>query len=87
MNCLSCGRQQDPSNRYCETCGTVMVADEASSDSRAMFEQPAAPETGYRSYPGSSGSSWTAPQPAHAHEEPRARCRWAATATVPPRAR
>jgi hypothetical protein len=37
-----------------------------------MFEQPAAPESGYRSYSGSSGSSWTAPRPADAHEAPRA---------------
>jgi hypothetical protein len=69
MDCPSCGRQQDPSNRYCDTCGTLMTADENSSDSRTMFEQPAAPDTGYRNYPGAAGPTWSSvpPPPGGSH--------------------
>jgi hypothetical protein len=79
MNCPSCGRQQDPSNRYCDSCGSVIPSDEDPSDSRAMFEQPAAPENGYRSFSGSpgssssSGSAWSAAAPsAGSHRASRA---------------
>jgi hypothetical protein len=45
MDCPSCGRQQDPSNKYCDSCGTLIAPDEEAVDSREMFEDPAPPET------------------------------------------
>lgn len=78
MDCPSCGRQQDPSNRYCETCGTLMVSDKDSADSRTMFEEPAAFEqpardNGYRSYSGSAESSLAQTPPSGgSHQAPRA---------------
>ena len=71
MNCPSCGRQQDPSNRYCETCGTLMSFDDDSSDSRVMFEQPPAPDTAYRSFVGSAESPMPAPRAGGSHQAPR----------------
>jgi hypothetical protein len=57
MNCPSCGRQQDPSNKYCDSCGILIVSDEEAVDSRAMFESPSPPDTGTTeaSYTGFSG--------------------------------
>lgn len=45
MDCPSCGRQQDPSNRYCDMCGSLIPSDEDTSDSQAMFEPPPPPDT------------------------------------------
>jgi hypothetical protein len=28
MDCPSCGSQQGPSNKYCETCGTLVAPDD-----------------------------------------------------------
>lgn len=57
MDCPSCGRQQDPSNKYCDSCGTLIAPDDEAVDSRAMFEQPSPQETGTinASYTGFSG--------------------------------
>jgi hypothetical protein len=46
MECPSCGRQQDPSNKYCEACGGSISSDEDAPISHAMFEQPPAADTG-----------------------------------------
>jgi hypothetical protein len=46
MDCPSCGRQQDLSNKYCEICGARISSDEDAPDAQAMYEQPPAPDTG-----------------------------------------
>lgn len=71
MNCPSCGRQQDQSNRFCETCGSVLPTDEDSSESTAMFEQPPPTDATYRSYSGPAESAWSAPSAAGAHRASR----------------
>jgi hypothetical protein len=83
MNCLSCGRQQDPSNRYCETCGTLMSFDDDSSDSRAMFEQPPTPDTTYRSYAGPAEPSRSVPRADGSHQASRAPAAAAALRALP----
>src|ERR1700722_8374860 len=69
MDCPSCGRQQDPSNKYCDSCGTLIAPAEEAVDSRAMFEEPAPPETvaidsTYTSFSGYPEAALTAERPA-----------------------
>ena len=69
MDCPSCGRQQDPSNKYCDSCGTLIASAEEAVDSRAMFEEPAPPETvaidsTYTSFSGYPEAALTAERPA-----------------------
>ena len=40
MDCPSCGKQQDPSNKYCETCGVLIVPAEEPVSADGMFAQP-----------------------------------------------
>src|SRR5580700_2938633 len=46
MDCPSCGSQQDPSNKYCETCGTLIAPDDEPVSADAMFAQPSPADTG-----------------------------------------
>jgi hypothetical protein len=68
MNCPSCGRQQDPSNKYCDICGTLISRDEEAVSPVAMFEQPSPPDTGiaeasYTSFSGHPEAAFTAERP------------------------
>jgi hypothetical protein len=68
MDCPSCGRQQDPSNKYCDFCGTPISRDEEAVSPVAMFEQPSPPDTGiaeasYTSFSGHPEAALTAERP------------------------
>jgi hypothetical protein len=79
MDCPSCGRQQDPSNKFCDTCGSLISSDEDAPDAQEMFAQPAPPNNGiagarYGSPPGYSGprSAESASRPVVSRPVPRA---------------
>lgn len=81
MDCPSCGRRQDPSNKYCDTCGSLISSDEDAPDSQEMFAQPAPPHNGtagagYGSPPDysepRSGSAQSASRPVVSRSVPRA---------------
>src|ERR1700730_13945983 len=65
MDCPSCGKQQDPSNKYCETCGALIVPEEEPVSADGMFAQPSPTvnETSGTSYSSFSGYA-EAPRPA-----------------------
>jgi len=72
MDCPACGRQQDPSNRFCDACGSLMTSHEAMPGSDTMFEQSRPPGNGTEgtasgNFPGSAASTWAAPPPTILH--------------------
>ena len=65
MDCPSCGKQQDPSNKYCETCGVLIVPEEEPVSADEMFAQPSPTVNGTSGTSYSSFSGYAeAPRPA-----------------------
>ena len=68
MDCPSCGRQQDPSNKFCESCGAVIAPAEEPVSVDSMFVQTSPTDTGtgggsHTSYSGYPGAAHTAERP------------------------
>lgn len=70
MDCPSCGSQQDPSNKYCDTCGVLISSDKDALDSQEMFAQPAPPRNGTAGTAYGSPPGYAGPGPAQSASRP-----------------